>query len=832
MSMIAKDINYSILNIKKIQEAMPLVLRFRKMKLGIANSLWKFNLTKTNNPDTVYQLSVIFSEKLINNRQLNFLKKNFCVTCLDNQVFLAELPTTVIKRNICLSEPDTFSSSLTSTKNEEKKNSETIENIALTNRESLKDFQWAHTEYKANKLGNLLSINNDDSIHYDINKKISRITDFIENQRYEDKQPARMLCTQQQGYNRLVIYESIEKIYQYLLPLTTETHINYIGDRNSRVIKIGKSNSEKTIMITFRDQSTLYILCLPISQDPRLKVKAFPIMFIPPEIEKKPLPDSSFCPPVRKIRKSDAFTREFSIMIPKVIKSLENNLEKRIKQKYNTADSPELLMLLTTFAKISYAIAKIDNTLIIEAFGGLMRSLLMKKNPHDLDMRIWLKDKKNSPVNLLEKLKENRIIDHYKQLPIPYLVIFSLSINHISAALRFMNAQRKDHLNLDFTFNALSLKIKWLDNGNLKVETVIPQCSQGFLTAVRNNQKPAIELIQNITCSELLLLPEVSEIIEKILVAITKSPPEKIRNLLEHLRNSPKDPYVITDDNEHQVIEIILSILSLSRDPKKLFRLLFFRDTGLFSVPDWMENLIEKFIPEILVIASIYSSSLYEALKNEKISPFKALLFSSFQNYLYKSLESKHSESTGHFWRLARNILEVNAEIKKVSTESVEKYFSSALENINIKANFSKYYHDLINKIPNIYKSTVAIDIFLVILTLSQTDEYFPKHYIAPKVDKETKDFVLKQNLLMCFKERLTFNAAIFGYNIETESILHHNDHFDYQPEEINNILMEEWYISNSRVPQNPPSTLPRFISTAGLKYDNNQNSVNNCCIC
>ena len=47
MSMIAKDINYSILNIKKIQEAMPLVLRFRKMKLGIANSLWKFNLTKT-----------------------------------------------------------------------------------------------------------------------------------------------------------------------------------------------------------------------------------------------------------------------------------------------------------------------------------------------------------------------------------------------------------------------------------------------------------------------------------------------------------------------------------------------------------------------------------------------------------------------------------------------------------------------------------------------------------------------------------------------------------------------------------------------------------------
>ena len=115
-----------------------------------------------------------------------------------------------------------------------------------------------------------------------------------------------MLCTQQQGYNRLVIYESIEKIYQYLLPLTTKTHINYIGDRNLRVIKIGKSNSEKTIMITFRDQSTLYILCLPISQDPRLKVKPFPIMFIPPEIEKKPLPYSSICPPVRKIRKSDA----------------------------------------------------------------------------------------------------------------------------------------------------------------------------------------------------------------------------------------------------------------------------------------------------------------------------------------------------------------------------------------------------------------------------------------------------------------------------------------------------------------------------------------------
>ena len=94
----------------------------------------------------------------------------------------------------------------------------------------------------------------------------------------------------------------------------------------------------------------------------------------------------------------------------------------------------------------------------------------------------------------------------------------------------------------------------------------------------------------------------------------------------------------------------------------------------------------------------------------------------------------------------------VNAEIKKIPTESVEKYFSSALVNINTKTNFSKYYHDLIKKIPNIYKSTVAIDIFLVILTLSHTDEYFPRHYIAPKVDKETKDFVLKQNLLMYLK--------------------------------------------------------------------------------
>ena len=304
-------------------------------------------------------------------------------------------------------------------------------------------------------------------------------------------------------------------------------------------------------------------------------------------------------------------------MIPKVIKSLENNLEKRIKQKYNTADSPELLMLLTTFAKISYAIAKIDNTLIIEAFGGLMRSLLMKKNPHDLDMRIWLKDKKNSPVNFLEKLKENRIIDNYKQLPIPYLVIFSLSINHISASLRFINSQRKDNLNLDFTFNALSLKIKWLDNGNLKVETVIPQCSQGFLTAVRNNQKPAIELIQNITCSELLLLPEVSEIIEKILLVITTSPLEKIKTLLAHLRKSPKNLHAITDINEHKIIEIILSILSLSKDPKKLFRLLYFRDTGLFSVPDWLENLVDRFIPEILLIASIYSSFYDVKIKNQ-----------------------------------------------------------------------------------------------------------------------------------------------------------------------------------------------------------------------
>ena len=660
-----------------------------------------------------------------------------------------------------------------------------------------------------------------------MNIRISKITAFIEYRRYEDKQPARMLGTQQQGSNRLIIYESIEKIYQYLLLLSTKTHIDYIGDKNSRVIEITKSNSDKTINVTFHDQSTLHIRCLPISQDPRLNIKPSPIMSITPEDEEKPLSYSSFCLPARKIRQSDTFTREFSLMIPAVIKSLEKTLENRVKQKYNTADSPQFLMLLTTFAKISYATAKIDNTLIIEAFGGLMRSLLMRKEPHDLDMRIWLKDKKSSPVNFLENLKENKIIDNYKLLPIPYLVIFSLSINHISASLRFMNSPRKDHLNLDFTFNALSLKIKWLDCGNPKVEMVIPQCSQGFLTAIQNNQKPVTELIQNPTYSRLFLLPEVTEIIEKILLVITTYPLEKIKTLLARLGELPKNLHAITTDiNEQIIIEIILSILSLSKEPKKLFRLLYFRDTGLFTIPDWLTHLVDRFIPEILVIASIYNS-------NEKIiNPFKALLFSSFQNYLHKNLESKHHHSTEDFWQLAQNILMVNAEIKKLPRESVEKYFSSALENINTKTNFSKYYHDRINKIPNIYKSTVAIDIFLVILTLSHAEEYFPRHYIAPKVDKETKDFVLKQNLLMYFKERLTLNAAIFGYKIETESIFHKTDLFDFQPEEISKILLEEWYSFNKRVPQNLSSNLLRFISTLGLKYKHNQNSINNYSSC
>ncbi len=828
MSMIAKDINYSTLMIKKIQEAIPLVLKFRKLNLGIANSLWEFSFTKTNSPNINYQLSTIinFPEKLINKRKLSLLEKNFFVTCLDGQVFLSEL-LTIIKKNIRLPElmesesdsTDREASSLTSTESQEKKSSEPVENTAPIHPDEF------HTEYKAKKLGNLLSINNDDFIHCTINKKISKITDFIENKRYEDKQPARMLCTQQQGSNRLVIYESIEKIYQYLLPLTTEIHTNYIGDRNSRVIKIGKSHSDKTIIVTFRDQSTLYIRCLPVSQDPRLKIKPFPIMSIPPEIEKKTLPYLSICPPVYKIRKSDAFTREFTLTIPEVIKSLENNLEKRIKQKYNTADSPEFLMLLTTFAKISYAISKIDNTLIIEAFGGLMRSLLMKKNPHDLDMRIWLKDKKSSPVNFLEKLKERKIIDDYKLLPIPYLVIFSLSVNHISTSLRFMKAQRKDHLNLDFTFNALSLKIKWLDYGNLKVETVIPQCSQGFLTSIKKNQKPVLELIQNMENSELLLLPEVKGIIEKILSVISKYPLEKIKTLLASLEKLPKNLQDISNVNEeHKIIEIILSILSLSKDPKKLFRLLYFRDTDLFTVPEWLMNLTDKFIPEILAIASIYSSSINCSLKS--------LLFSSFQNYLYKSLESKHSQSTENFWRLAQNILMLDADIKKIPpTGIIEKYFSRALENLNTKTIFSKYYHDLIQKIPNIYKSTVAIDIFLVILTLSHADEYFPKYYIPPSVDKETQEFVLKQKLLMYFKERLTLNAAFYGYNIKMESIFNNTANFDFHPEEISKILMEEWYYFNKHVPQNHSSNLLRFISALGLKYENDQNSVNNCCI-
>ena len=175
-SLIAEDNNFFIMAIKKIQEAIPLVLRFRKIQLGIANSLWKLNFTKTDNQEAIYQLSIAFPGKLINNRQLSLLEKNFCVTYLNDEISLSELPA-VPRKNINLSEPNKSESAPTnsdvssfiSPENEVKKNPEPVKNTSATNSEFISSpylesgLDESYTEYKVKKLGNLLAINNDDS---------------------------------------------------------------------------------------------------------------------------------------------------------------------------------------------------------------------------------------------------------------------------------------------------------------------------------------------------------------------------------------------------------------------------------------------------------------------------------------------------------------------------------------------------------------------------------------------------------------------------------------------------------------------------------------------
>jgi hypothetical protein len=154
-------------------------------------------------------------------------------------------------------------------------------------------------------------------------------------------------------------------------------------------------------------------------------------------------------------------------------------------------------ILLTKFIKLSYIIKTMQSQLIIRAFGGAWRSLLMEEELNDIDMVIFIPSDFDVEKDLFEKLKQLKVIPEYRKsdkLRIDlYTVIF---LNTLFEITIFKIASTNKHARtLNYNCNILSLEI--LRFYRPVVEFYIPLNSSRFVSAVKNKQIPVIESVIN-----------------------------------------------------------------------------------------------------------------------------------------------------------------------------------------------------------------------------------------------------------------------------------------------------------------------------------------------
>lgn len=272
LSSICKQADFLPMLIRKTQDAYLLAVKLKNLNIKIQNNSWGFSLRSIVHPAFDYEIRILLEKSNIKSKALKLLQKNFKVLIHNNKIYLSFLSEIIPKNLDSYNPPDSSSNDSDDDTQTEIKDSDNLDTKPLSGEKI-----WHQHQYS--KTGNL---NENFSIdENDRNKRLDFVINFIQQQRIEEKAPHRMLTTECKNSNTVIYYESIEKIYRYLLPLMKKQSLD-----QPTIIKITqKSGKNKSLKIIFEDLLQITIVCYLKSLDPGLKMAPINIMKVAAEAD-------------------------------------------------------------------------------------------------------------------------------------------------------------------------------------------------------------------------------------------------------------------------------------------------------------------------------------------------------------------------------------------------------------------------------------------------------------------------------------------------------------------------------------------------------------------
>lgn len=433
---------------------------------------------------------------------------------------------------------------------------------------------------------------------------------------------------------------------------------------------------------------------------------------------------------------------------------------------------------LSILAKISYAAHLFDPNLVIHAVGGFIRSILMRSEIYDLDLRTFFINTPYSPEDLLNYLINTKFIQSFLKCNIESESIYTISIENTIISLRFLLSE---NYKADATANALSLAIVWKNSTPCQVSLNIPKISNRFVNSIQKAIVPEYELYPDFCCIQYLQNSSVKTQIGQLVCSISHNSKLNVNQAIIKLLSFSLSDDIdqLMDDN---LTKIIISILVLISDVKIIFKSLLRYDQAQFYFPEWMKRLFTDKVTDLLQLAALVYSG------NNK---FKNLVLLCFHNYLFRNIESNNCLGLSQFLSLTRQVIQGTSTVGIPAKSN----FSMVLSKSQTSPDLAELYKNLMKGLTKKHAHTTALDILLLLSTLTQLNDLFHQIYIPAHPDNQTQLFLIKQKLLSLFKTQLQKVSEIFHHEINIEKIFQplESKSFDYRPQDLEQIICQNW---------------------------------------
>jgi hypothetical protein len=464
---------------------------------------------------------------------------------------------------------------------------------------------------------------------------------------------------------------------------------------------------------------------------------------------------------------------------------------------------------LSKFIQLSYIIKTLYDDLIIRAFGGVWRSLLMAedlndvKDMNDVDKLVVIPAEFDVEKNLFDKLKELKVIPSYTKSKNPHVDLYTVPfLNTIHEITVFRSCSVAAHARkLNYNCNILSLEI--LRFYFPRVEFYVPLSSTRFVQAIRNREIPVIESVNN-PKDQVFLLNELNIKNQLIRMIQIIFPHQELPTILTVMEKLMKNPGKAETIQPTQLTLYLVTLLAYVYDPKNIFNLLILYQSNYYHLSKVHHDIItHNLIPKIWgTVVTFEEKANYPFIQRKQ-------LFHYFREYLMKSCSRQPlQQPILSDLTLLKFVLIAGLNLNPQEMSRIDTLFEEAkciCHDTPIKAYLS---NTLPQSLVTHKQATVAIDIFLTAITLTRTTEIF---LLVKTMHPDAETFV-QFYLLPPFKEKRREISGFFHY-------------IPQEPESVSDVLLNKWREYSIKDGQQNPY---RLMNRSELSLDHHPTSLVN----